>query len=45
MPATCSRAIYRPDITFVSMDVSFISATLVLPAVVGAVGRTACARR
>ena len=27
-----------PDITFVSMDVSFISATLVLPAVVGAVG-------
>jgi 23S rRNA (cytidine1920-2'-O)/16S rRNA (cytidine1409-2'-O)-methyltransferase len=28
------------DITFVSMDVSFISATLVLPAVVGAVGNS-----
>ncbi len=27
-----------PDISFVSMDVSFISATLVLPAVIGAVG-------
>ncbi len=29
-----------PDITFAAMDVSFISATLVLPAVVGAVGNS-----